>query len=302
MSGHDSSLRAIFFALFANLGIALAKGAAAFYTGSGSMLAECIHSTADCANQLLLLLGLRRSRLPPDEEHPLGYGKVVYFWSFIVALLLFSVGGLFSIYEGLHKWQSSEAVENPWVALIVLGVSIVLESVSCYGALREARKLRGQRSFWSWLSQSRNAELVVVLGEDIAALLGLNLAFAFVLATMLSGDSRWDAAGSIAIGIVLLAVAIYLARHIKGLLIGRSADPEMRAMLEDHIARDPAIERVLKVLTVQFGPDVMLAAKLKLASDLSLAEAIDAINRLERELKAAFPAVRWSFIEPDMLD
>src|SRR5262245_19887002 len=180
-AGQASPIRAILWAFAANLGIALAKFAAALYTGSTSLLAEAIHSTADTGNQLLLLLGLRRAERPPDGEHPLGYGKDVYFWSFIVALLLFSLGGLFSIYEGAHKLDSEEPLAAPWVALLVLGVSIALESVSLRGCLREVKHLRGGRSLWRWVNESRNAELVVVFGEDVAALLGLSIAFLFVL-------------------------------------------------------------------------------------------------------------------------
>lgn len=301
MAGQGSSSRAILYALVANAGIAVAKGAAAFYTGSGSMLAEAIHSLADCTNQLLLFLGLARARRAPDAEHPLGYGKVIYFWSFVVAILLFSVGGLFSVYEGVHKLQHPEPLHQAWVALVVLAVSIVLESFSCYGAVREVNKLRGVRPFWRWVRNSRSAELVVVLGEDFAALAGLVLAFVFILLATVTGNAQFDAAGSIAIGVILLVVAVYLVIHVKSLLIGRSADPELEAMIEDRIASDPSIERVFNVLTLQFGPDVMLAAKVQVKADLSARDAVAAVNRLEKEIRAAYPSVRWSFMETDVI-
>src|SRR5262245_29725111 len=195
-AGKASPLRAILWAFAANLGIAAAKLGAALYTGSTSMLAEAIHSAADTGNQVLLLLGLRRAARAPDPEHPLGYGKDIYFWSFIVALLLFSMGGLVSIYEGIHKLDSDEPIQKTWVALAVLAISIVLESVSLRGCLREVNHLRGGRSLWRWVNESRNAELVVVLGEDVAALVGLSVAFLFVVLAEVTGDRHFDAAGS----------------------------------------------------------------------------------------------------------
>src|SRR3954470_14998453 len=211
MSDHGSSAKAILYAFIANLGIALAKLGAAIYTHSGSMLAESIHSFADCGNQVLLFLGLRQSQRPPDAKHPLGYGKITYFWSFVVALLLFSMGGLFSIYEGWHKLHGEVAALNkPWIALLVLGVSIGLEFGSLLGCLREIKKLRKERSLGYWLRNTRNAELVVVLGEDVAALVGLALAFAFVGLATLTGNMIFDAIGSIAIGVVLVCVSIFV--------------------------------------------------------------------------------------------
>src|SRR6476469_5455377 len=205
MSSDSSSLKAIFYAFIANLGIALAKLGAALYTHSGSMLAEAIHSFADCGNQVLLYVGLKQAQKPPDAKHPLGYGKVTYFWSFVVALLLFSMGGVFSIYEGWHKLGAHGGELNkPWVALVVLGVSIALEFGSLLGCLREVTKLRGERSFGYWLRNTRNAELVGGLGEDVAALIGLAIAFVFVGLATVTGNMVYDALGSIAIGIVLV--------------------------------------------------------------------------------------------------
>ena len=193
-SGHGSTVRAIFYAFLANLGIALAKSGAAVYTGSGSMLAEAIHSFADCGNQVLLFIGLRQSAKPADAEHPLGYGKVSYFWSFIVAILLFSMGGLFSIYEGWHKLHAPEGLSGVWVALLVLGVSIIIEMFSLYGCVREINKIRRGKLFLHWFRTTRNAELVVVLAEDVAAILGLILAFCFILTAMITGNPVYDAA------------------------------------------------------------------------------------------------------------
>jgi cation diffusion facilitator family transporter len=298
----DSSLRAIFFAFSANLGIAVAKTAAAIFTSSGSMLAEAIHSFADCGNQVLLWVGLRQAVKPPDAEHPLGYGKLSYFWSFMVAILLFALGGLFSIYEGWHKLHAPGALNAPWVALGVLAVSIGLETVSLLGCLREVRRLRGTQTFTDWLAGTRNAELVVVLGEDCAALAGLAIAFAFLSAAAVTGNMAFDAAGSIAIGIVLVIVAVFVAHRIKGLLIGRSAEPALQRRIDALIAADPTILRTFNVITVQYGPQVLLAAKVQMRSGIDIDTAVRHINALEKDLKRAMPEIGWCFIEPDNED
>jgi cation diffusion facilitator family transporter len=299
---HGSSTKAILYAFLANFFIAVTKSAAAWYTHSGSMLAEAIHSYADCANQLLLFLGLRQSQKPPDANHPMGYGKLSYFWSFVVALLLFSMGGLFSIYEGWHKLHAPEPLNQVWVALLVLGVAILLETGSLLGCLREIKKLRGNRSLIKWVKTTRNAELVVVLGEDIAALLGLVLAFVFVGLAALTGDTRFDAVGSISIGVVLITVSVFLAQRIRMLLVGTSAEPDLREGIDAMIRQDPMIERLLKAITMQFGPKVMLAAKIKMKPGISIDVAVDHINALERRIHEKFPEIGWCFMEPDIED
>jgi cation diffusion facilitator family transporter len=302
MSDHGSTAAAILYAFVANFGIAVSKLAAALYTGSGSMLAEAIHSFADCGNQILLWLGLRQAQRPADVEHPLGYGKITYFWSFVVALMLFSLGGLFSIYEGWHKLQAPETLKQGWIALVVLGGSILLESGSLAGCLREIRKLRGQRSLTEWLRSTRNAELVVVLGEDVAALVGLVLAFVFVGLAYLTGDPAFDAMGSIAIGLVLVCVSVFIAVRVRSLIVGRSAEADLRAAINSEIDVDPAIDRLFNAITMQFGPQVMLAAKVKMKPGISVEEAVAHINQLERRIKTRFPEVGWCFIEPDIED
>src|SRR5699024_4406577 len=188
MSGHANSLKAVIFALSANFAIFLAKGAAALITGSGAMLAEAVHSLADCGNQCLLLLGMRQAKRPASDAHPLGWGRALYFWSFLVAMLLFSVGGMFSIYEGLHKIGHPEPLSPPWLAVGVLVFAIIVEGVSMHGCMVEVNKVRHGRSLWRWFRESRSAELLVIFGEDLAALLGLILALVAVVATMLSGN------------------------------------------------------------------------------------------------------------------
>ena len=301
-SSHGSTARAILYAFLANSGIALAKTWAAWLTGSGSMLAEAIHSYADAGNQVLLFLGLRQSTRPADREHPLGYGKLSYFWSFIVAVLLFSMGGLFSIYEGFHKLQHPEPLSQIWVAQLVLVFAIGLEGFSLHGCIREIGNIRGGRSFKDWLEHTRNSELVVVLGEDIAALLGLLIALCFVSLASWTGNTMYDAFGSISIGVVLLVVSVFVALRVRSLLVGRSADPLIQEAISNIISQEPDIEQVFNIITMQFGPDTMLAAKIKLRSGMDIEAAVNSINALERRLKVEVPNLEWCFIEPDIVD
>jgi len=301
-TSQSGTARAILYAFLANGGIALAKSWAAWLTGSGSMLAEAIHSYADTGNQVLLYMGLKQSVRPPDPEHPLGYGKLSYFWSFVVALMLFSLGGVFSIYEGIHKFEHPEPITNVWVALGVLGIAVVLESFSLLGCLREIREIRGGRPFSLWLKHTRKSELIVVLGEDIAALLGLTLALFFVALAGLTGNPVFDAIGSMCIGSILIVISIFLTMRMQSLLVGRSADPMVQEIISEIIRHDEHIEEVFNTITLQFGPDTLLAAKIKLKSGIDIDTAVADINNLERRLKAAIPDLRWSFIEPDVED
>ena len=301
-TSHDSTVRAILYAFIANFGIAIAKTWAAWLTGSGSMLAEAIHSYADTGNQVLLYLGLKQSLRPPDMEHPLGYGKLSYFWSFIVAILLFSMGGLFSIYEGYHKLTHPEPLSQIWIAIVVLSLAIVLEGFSLFGALREIAKVRAGRPFREWLKHTRNSELVVVLGEDIGAQLGLVLALCFLTIAAITGDPTYDALGSICIGVVLLVISVFVAWRVKSLLVGRSADPEIQEAIDAIISDQKGIEHVFNTITIQFGPDTMLAVKVKLSPDLNINEAVAHINALERKLKERIPKLKWCFVEPDVAD
>ena len=266
------------------------------------MLAEAIHSYADAGNQVLLFLGLKQSQKPADAEHPLGYGKMSYFWSFIVALMLFSLGGLFSIYEGFHKLESVEPLNQVWVGLLVLGVAIVLELLSLAGCLREIKKVRKDVPLGRWLKETRNAELVVVFGEDIAALVGLVLAFGFLGLASLTGDTIYDAIGSMCIGVVLIIVSLFIAVRIRSLLVGRSAEPMLRELIDRLIEADDVIEDLLNTITVQFGPKVMLAAKIRMKAGLNVDEAVRHINSLEKKIKEEAPSVGWCFIEVDVFD
>jgi cation diffusion facilitator family transporter len=299
MSHQEASTKSILFALLANLGIAITKTIAAIITGSGAMLAESIHSYADCGNQGLLFLGLKASKKRPDTEHPLGYGKEIFFWSFMVAVILFSMGGLFSIYEGIHKISLHDGLKNPVIAILVLSLSMILEAASLYGCITQINKIRHNVSLWQWIKNSRHSELIVVLGEDIAALLGLTFALISVVLAMVTGNPVFDAIGSIGIGALLIVVSLMLAVKIKSLLIGQSADSEtcnsIRALLESR----PEIEQVFNVITLQLGPRIMVAIKAKMTNVDSVDQLIININTCESVLKNNFPAIQWIFFEPD---
>ena len=302
MSGKADSLKTIFYALGANFSIFVAKAIAAFVTGSGAMLAEAVHSLADCGNQGLLLVGLKNAKRPPTPDYPLGQGKAIYFWSFLVALLLFSVGGAFSIYEGIHKLGSPEPLKWPWLAIGVLAFGIVAESFSMWGCLREVNKARGRNSLWRWFRESRQSELIVIFGEDLAALLGLVLALLAVVLTAITGNPLFDAIGTLAIGVLLVVIALFIAIEVKALLIGQSVDPEVKAEILRFLDARPEIARVFNLVTLQLGQDVMVAIKAEMSRDLSTRGVVDAINAVEKDLKAKFPEVRWSFFEPDVAD
>lgn len=302
MAEQVNSVKSIFFALGANLAIFVAKLIAATITGSGAMLAESIHSLADSGNQLLLLVGLKQSKKPATPDYPLGFGKSIYFWSFIVALIMFSMGGVFSIYEGLHKLQHPEPLKSPWIAVGVLIFSIIAESISLWGCMREVNKIRRNRSYFRWFRESRESELLVVFGEDIAALLGLVFALVAVVLTMLTANPMYDAMGSIMIGVLLIVIAVMIAIEVKRLLIGQSVDPEIQKEMITFLHAQDEIRQVYNLITFQLGQDVMVAVKAEMQECGSQKEMIQGINRCEKRLKAAFPQVVWSFFEPDITD
>ena len=299
MAGGGNPIKAVFYALGANAAIAVSKYAAAAVTGSGAMLAEAIHSTADCANQLLLLLGLKRSKKPPSDDYPLGYGKETYFWSFLVAIMLFSVGGLFSIYEGWHKLHDPEPLNRPFIALGVLGFGIIAESFSMWGCLREVNAMRGDQNLWQWFKTSRNAELVVIFGEDLAALVGLTLAFGAVTLARVTGNVMWDALGGIAIGVLLIVVAVVVGIEVKALLIGEGVEPRVRKEMVEFLRQQPAVAQVLNVITLHMGNDVLVAVKARMKPQGGEDALVHAINATEVAFRQRFPSVQWVFFEPD---
>ena len=295
----EGSLRAVLYALSANFGIFVAKGVAAWITGSSSMLAEAIHSFADCGNQGLLLLGMRDAKRAPDREHPLGYGKVVYFWAFLVAIMLFTIGGAFSIYEGAHKLFDPHPLSRPGVAIAVLAIGVVLESFSLAGCIREIRKVSRGRSLWQFFRHSRNSDLIVILGEDLAALAGLAAALIAVSLAVLTGNPVFDAAGSIVVGALLILVAVLLVIEIKALITGQSAEREVEEELRAFISGRPEVAELFHLITLHMGNAIMLAVKARMRETQDALRLIDDVNRVEAGLRQAFPQVEWLLFEPD---
>ena len=300
MAGKLNSLRTIFYALGANFAIFLAKGAAALITGSSAMFSEGVHSLADCGNQLLLLLGMKRAQRPANPDYPLGHGKEIYFWSFLVAVMLFTVGGIYSFLRRLAQAASNEPLSYPWLAIGVLAFGLIAESVSMRACLAEVDKARGEMSLWRWFRDSRQAELVVIFGEDLAALLGLAFALLAVVATMVTGNPIYDAIGSLGIGVLLIVVACFVAVQIKAMLIGQSVEPVQREAIRQFITARPEVKQVFSLITLQLGNDIMVAVQAEMADpEASTASNITRINATEAALKLAFPEIRWSFFEPD---
>lgn len=298
MSHQDASVKSILFALLANLGIAITKTVAAVLTGSGAMLAESIHSFADCGNQGLLFLGLKAAKKAPDAKHPLGHGKEIYFWSFMVAIILFSMGGLFSIYEGIHKMSSHEGLKSPFIAIAVLSVSIVLEGASLLGCLKQIKKIRHE-SLWSWIKNSRKSELIVVLGEDTAAILGLTFALLSVILSIITNNPIFDSIGSIFIGVLLILVSVFIAYKVKSLLIGQSTDNETDDKIRSLLIDRPEIDKIFSLITLQMGADIMVSVKAGMAKTETADQLIENINNCEALLKKEIPEIKWIFFEPD---
>lgn len=293
--------KAILAALTANAGIAVAKFIGAAITGSASMLAEAVHSVADTSNQGLLLYGQRAAAKDADELHQFGYGRNRYFYSFVVALVLFTLGSVYAIYEGIHKIQHPEELSQPIVAIVILGIAIGLETFSFITAMRESRPLKGNASWWRFIRNSRSPELPVVLLEDTGALIGLVLAFGAVGLTMITDDPIYDGIGTLAIGILLGVIAIVLIVEMKSLLIGEGATPEQDRAVRENLVDGAKITSVIHLKTEYLGPDEMLiAAKVAIAPNLDIAEIAEAIDAAEVRVRAAVPTTRLIYLEPDL--
>ena len=287
-------------ALGANCGIALAKFAGFVVTGSSSMLAEAVHSVADTANQALLLLGRRTSRRAADLEHPFGYGRERYFYSFVVALLLFSLGGLFALYEGVHKLREPEPLTFPLVAVAILAVAVALEGYSFRTAMAESRELKGSASWWRFVRKAKVPELPIVLLEDTAALLGLAFALVGVVLSLLTGNPQWDGVATIAIGLLLGAVAAVLIVEMKSLLIGEGVSKQELETIVDELEK-AEIDRVIHIRTQYLGPEELLvAAKIALPGALTIEQVASAIDAAERRIRAKMPTARLIYLEPDL--
>lgn len=297
----EGGMRAVVAALLANLGIAISKFVAFIFTGSSSMLSEAIHSLADSGNQVLLLIGNKRSKKAADARHNFGYGRRRFVYGFIVSIVLFLVGGLFSLYEGIHKFQHPEKLEDAWIAFLVLIIAIVLESLSFRTAIKEANHSRGTRSFPRFLKDARQPELPVILLEDAGALVGLVVALFGVSMAVITGDGRWDGIGAMAIGVLLVVIAIFLAMEMSAMLVGESALPEEVEAIRLALESSDGVLRVIHLRTVHTGPEELLvAAKIAVAHSATGAEIAQDIDDAEAKLRAAVPTAKYVFLEPDI--
>ncbi len=297
----EGGTKAVVAALIANTGIAITKFGAFAITGSSSMLSEAIHSVADSGNQVLLLVGGKRSKREADDQHQFGYGRTRYVYAFVVSIVLFCLGGLFSLYEGWHKFHDPEELTSPSVAFIVLGIAIVLESFSFRTAIREANKSRGTKSLGRFVREARQPELPVILLEDFGALIGLFFALIGVTLATVTGDGRWDGIGALAIGSLLLVIAVFLAMEMSSMLVGESAVPEQTDAIRAALESEPSVARIIHMRTLHTGPDeVMVAAKIAVTGTDTAASVSDAINSAEARIRAAVPEARWIYLEPDL--
>ncbi|MGZ8734875.1 MAG: cation diffusion facilitator family transporter [Acidimicrobiia bacterium] len=297
--GHGT--RAVVVALCANLGVAVAKFAGFLITGSGAMLAESVHSVADSGNQGLLLLGGKQARRAATPMHPFGYGRERYFWAFVVALVLFSLGGAFALYEGISKLIDPHELESPAVAIGILLFAVVLEGFAFRTAVVESNKVRGDASWWSFIRRTKAPELPVILLEDLGALVGLLIALTAIGLTIATGDPIWDGLGTVAIGVLLAAIAVLLAIEMKSLLVGESATPAMEDTIRATIEADPDVARVIHMRTQHLGPDeLMVGAKVEFAATLSAPGLAAGVNRVERAVRAAVGEARVLYLEADV--
>jgi cation diffusion facilitator family transporter len=297
----DGGTRAVLAALVANLGIALSKFVAFAITGSTSMLAEAVHSVADSGNQVLLLIGARRGQHSPSQLHQFGYGRRRYVYAFVVSIILFLVGGLFSLYEGLHKVQHPEPLTSPAVAVAVLLIAIGLESWSLRTALGEANQVRGGHSLLAFVQRVRQPELPVVLLEDVGALVGLAFALVGVTLAVVTDDPRFDGLGAMAVGTLLVVIAVFLSFEMSSMLVGEAALPEEEAAVRRALHGTPGVDRVIHLRTLHTGPDELLVGvKVAVPADVSAAEVAATIDRAEQRVRDAVPTARWIYVEPDL--
>lgn len=295
----NSGTRAVIAALLANTGIAIAKFVGFGVTRSSAMLAESVHSVADAANQLLLLFGARRAQRPPTDSHPFGHGRERYFWSFIVALVLFSMGATFAVYEGIRKLRHPHEVDNVSWAIGILVFGLILESLSMRTAILEANRVRGNTSWSRFVLRSKQPELPVVLLEDAGALMGLVIALVAVVTAHLTGEPRWDAVGTLAIGVLLGAIAVVLAKEMHSLLIGESANVTDRTRITEAIENSPAVERLADLRTQHLGPDeILVGARVVFRPGLDTGGVAAAIDDVEARVHKAVPATGPIFVEP----
>jgi cation diffusion facilitator family transporter len=297
----EGSRRAVVTALVANLGIAVAKFVAWTATGAASMLAEAVHSMADTGNQALLLLGGERAKKDPTPEHPFGYGRERYFWAFVVSIVLFTLGSLFAIYEGAEKLRHPHELGSMGWAIGVLLLAVVFEGFALRTAVKEANRVRGRHSFLSFVRRAKSPELPVILLEDLGALVGLIFALVGVGLAEVTGDPRFDALGSLAIGILLGVIAVVLAVEMKSLLIGEAANPEWRREVVAAIESEPSVRRLLDLRTQHLGPEeILVCARIELDPGLDFQQVARAIDSVQERMRARIPAEVRIYLEPDL--
>lgn len=294
----------VLYALAANVLVAASKYAAAWFTGSSAMLAEAFHSSADCINQLLLLLGHREASASPDEDHPFGFGRGMLFYAVLVGFLVLSLGGGGSVVEGVHQLLADRSIDHPLPAFIVLAVSAVFEGLSFRKSLAEVGPGRGWRSLWRWFKETRRPALLVTLTEDAAALVGLSIAAIALGLTVWTGHAAFDAGGSIVIGVMLVALALLMIRELKSQVVGEAADRRLRLAMRQWLDGQPQVRSVISLVVLQWDEAVLVAMQVEFTQwpGGSGIDLIEGINRLERDLRQRFPMARWIFVEPELAD
>jgi cation diffusion facilitator family transporter len=303
MSSGSGSTKVILIAMMANLGIAVAKFIGAYFSKSSALLAEAIHSVVDTTNQVLLLFGEKASKKPPDDKHPLGYGRESFFWSFVVSILLFSLGGLFAIYEGVHKLAEPEPMHYPMLVIGILIFGILLEGYSFYACLKEVRETNPFHNLWTWFRKTTSAGLLVIFTEDAGALVGLMIATVCVSLSWALDNPAFDAYGSILIGGLLVGLAILLAREIKSLIIGEAPSKNYRPHIESLVRSHIPSSRVLRYLALQTGDgEVLISFKISPGNIEDVSQLIKTINQIEDQIQQQFPEIKWQFVEPDFQD
>jgi cation diffusion facilitator family transporter len=292
--------RAVYYALASNVAVALCKFAAAAYTASGAALAEAIHSSADCMNQFFMLIGRRASRMRADEEHPLGFGRESYFYSTVVALQIFVVGGLASTAVGIYRLMHTEPLDHPAVVIAVLAASVVIEGTALKASLGTIGAELRSRGLWRWFRETGKPELLLVVGEDMAALAGVGISLVAVGLAVWTGNPMFDALGGIGVGIVLMCTALLSLREIKSLLVGESAHRSVRMKMEQWLAARPEVRRIVSLVVLRWADDLLVAVQAELASPGDAEQLVRMIDRIELALREAFPAAKWIFFEPEL--
>jgi cation diffusion facilitator family transporter len=295
----SGSIKAVLYALAANTGIAIMKTIAAFVTGSGSLLAESLHSWADCTNQIMLLIGMKQAKQKPDKNHPMGYEKVSYFWAMLVAVLLFFMSGLFALYEGINHILHPEPIKYLMASIGILLVAVVLEGSSLWGALKSSAKERGEQSLWGWFKTTRHSELLVVIAEDTGALAGLFTALIFLGLTEITNNTIFDAIGTVLIGMLMIFIAISVMTEVKAMITGESVGVEKEEAIRKFLSDQPEVEKVMNLITIQWGAEIMVATKAQMKMTGSEEQLIRNISVVEEKMQAKF-GVKWSFFEPDI--